>query len=146
MVTKKQDTEKTRAAKAAAAKAAATARKRAMSTVKTVPARTGLYGFTDFIREQGVVGIAIGLVFAAQVKVVVDQFLASFVNPILGLLLPGAGDLTQKKVTLTISELGKTAEFQWGQFAYVLLSFVLVALIIYYTFKSLKLERLKKPN
>jgi large-conductance mechanosensitive channel len=142
-----KDSEKTRAAKSAAAKAASTARKRAIKTVHKTTRRTGLYGFTDFIREQGVVGIAIGLVFAAQVKVVVDQFLASFVNPILGLILPGSGDLSQKKVTLTIFELeNKTAIFAWGQFIYVLMSFILTALIIYYVFKSLKLERLKKPN
>jgi large-conductance mechanosensitive channel len=140
MVTQKTDTVKTRAAKSAAAKAAATARKRALK-------RTGLYGFTDFIREQGVIGIAIGLVFAAQVKVVVDQFLVSFVNPILGLILPGVGDLTQKKITLTINELeNKTAIFAWGQFVYVLMSFLITAIIIYYVFKSLKLERLKKPS
>jgi large conductance mechanosensitive channel len=144
-ISKKQaDLEKSRAAKSAAAKAAATARKTALQTVTNTSKRTGLYGFTDFIREQGVVGIAIGLVFAAQVKVVVDQFLASFVNPILGLLLPGGGDLSQKKVTLTMSELGKTAIFNWGQFVYVLMSFILTALIIYYVFKSLKLEKFKK--
>lgn len=140
MAQKTKDTDKSRAAKAAAAKAAATARKRALSRIQP-------YGFLEFIREQGVVGVAIGLVFAAQVKVVVDQFLISFVNPILGLILPGIGDLTQKKVTLTISELqNKTAVFAWGQFAYVLMSFLITALIIYYVFKSLRLEKLKKQS
>lgn len=142
-----KDSEKTRAAKSAGAKAAATARKHAIKkAVKTTTQRTGLYGFTDFIREQGVVGIAIGLVFAAQVKVVVDQFLVSFVNPVLGLILPGSGDLTQKKVTLTIGSIDETAIFNWGQFAYVLMSFIATALIIYYVFKSLKLEKLKKSS
>lgn len=141
-----KDSQKTRAAKSAAAKAAATARRRALSTVQNTSKRTGLYGFADFIREQGVVAIAIGLIFAAQVKVVVDQFLASFVNPVLGLILPGAGDLSQKKFTLTMSELeNKTAVFAWGQFVYVLMSFLITAIIIFYVFKSLKLERLKKP-
>lgn len=141
-IKKVKDSPSTRAAKSAAAKAAATARKSALKTSKT----TGLYGFADFIRDQGVIGIAIGLVFAAQVKVVVDQFLVSFVNPILGLALPGTGDLTQKKVTFTFGEWGETAVFAWGQFTYVLMSFVIVAIIIYYVFKSLKLERLKKQD
>lgn len=144
--TKMKDSEKTRAAKSAGAKAAATARKHALKTVQKTTQRTGLYGFTDFIREQGVVGIAIGLVFAAQVKVVVDQFLVSFVNPILGLILPGAGDLTQKKFTLTLESIEETAVFGWGQFAYVLMSFLITAIIIYYVFKSLKLERLRKQD
>lgn len=142
-----KDSPSTRAAKSAAAKAAATARQQARNTVLKTSKSTGLYGFTDFIRENGVVGIAIGLIFAAQVKVVVDQFLASFVNPIIGLLLPGSGDLTQKKFTFTLHEVGdKTATFAWGQFIYTLMSFILVALIVYYVFKSLKLERLKKQD
>ncbi len=145
--TKPKDSPKTRAAKSAAAKAAATARKTAKKTVAKTTRRTGLYGFTDFIREQGVVGIAIGLVFAAQIKVVVDQFLASFVNPILGIVLPGTGDLSKKTVTFMIDKNGTKEQlvFAWGQFAYVLLSFIIVAVIIFYVFKSLKLERLKKP-
>lgn len=145
-INKVKDSPSTRAAKAAAAKAAATARRRAQKTVHYTSKSTGLYGFVDFIRDQGVIGIAIGLVFAAQVKVVVDQFLISFVNPVLGLVLPGEGDLTQKTVTLTMNSLNETAIFAWGQFTYVLMSFVIVAIIIFYVFKSLRLERLKKAD
>lgn len=135
---------KARDSRLTATEAVLLARKRAKRVVRDTSKTAGLYGFTDFIREHGVVGVAIGLIFAAQLKVVVDQFLVSFVNPILGLILPGAGDLTQKKVTLTLNSLDKTAIFNWGQFAYVLLSFVLVAIIIFYAFKSLKLQKLKK--
>ncbi len=128
------DTKATRTAKSAAAKAAATARKRAAERTES--------GFFAFVREQGVVGLAIGLVIGTQVKIVVDQLIASFVNPVLGLLLPGQGDLSQKKFSLTVSSLDKTAVFAWGQFVYVLISFIAVAAIIYYIVKGFKLDKI----
>lgn len=137
-----KDTAKTRAAKSAAAKAAATARKTAHDTYAVAGKTTKLDGFTDFIRQQGIVGLALGVVFGAQIKVVVDQLISSFVNPILGLILPGQGDLTQKKFTLTISEINKTAVFTWGQFVYVMISFTLVVIIIYYIIKGFRLDKL----
>lgn len=140
------DSKSTRAAKSAAAKAAATARKSARKTVLATTKSTGLDGFSTFMREQGVVGLAIGLVIGTQIKMLVDQLIASFVNPILGLVLPGQGDLSQKKVTLTISELDKTAIFTWGQFVYTLISFITVAAIIYYIVKGLKLDRVDKKK
>ncbi len=103
-----------------------------------------LQGFMDFVRTQGVVGLAVGLVLGTQIKVLVDQLLASFVNPFIGLVLPGAGDLSQKKFSLSVS--GETAVFAWGQFAYILMSFLIVAAIIYYLVKGLKLDKLDKAK
>lgn len=128
---------KAKAARSAAAKAAATARKRAA-------ARTTESGFLKFVREQGVVGLAIGLVIGTQVKVLVDQLIASFINPIVGLVLPGEGDLSQKKFALTIGD--KTAVFEWGQFVYVLISFLIVAALIYYIIHGLKLDKIDKKK
>lgn len=133
---KPSDTKATRAAKSAAAKAAARARKRAAQTTES--------GFLTFVREQGVVGLAIGLVIGTQVKMVVDQLIASFVNPIIGLILPGQGDLSQKKFSLTLGD--KTAIFEWGQFVYVLISFLAVAAIIYYIIHWLKLDKIDKKK
>jgi large conductance mechanosensitive channel len=141
-----KDAASTRAAKAAAAKAAATARARTLEKAALSRTSKPLHGFGDFIREQGVVGLAIGIVIGTQVKVLVDQLIASFINPVLGLLLPGQGDLSQKKVTLTISSWNKTAVFSWGQFVYVLISFITVAAIIYFIVHGLKLDRIDKKK
>src|ERR1039458_8554709 len=64
-------------------------------------------GFVDFLREQSVVGLAIGLVLGTQAKALVDQLMASFINPLTGLLLPGRGTLKQKMFTMHFS--GKSA-------------------------------------
>ncbi len=140
------DSEATRKAKSAGAKAAATVRAKARNASEKTSKPTKLDGFMYFFRQQGVVGLAIGLVIGTQVKLVVDQFIASFINPLLGLLLPGQGDLSQKKVTLTMSSLDKTAVFAWGQFAYILLSFIVVAVIIYYIIHLLKLDKIDKKK
>ncbi len=103
-----------------------------------------LQGFTDFVREQGVVGLAVGLVLGTQVKVLVDQIIKSFIDPMLGLLLPGGGNLPDKVFHLNL--LGKGADFAWGAFASQLISFIVVAFVIYTIVHRLKLDRLDKKK
>lgn len=100
--------------------------------------------FRDFIRKQGVVGLAIGLVLGVQVKAVVDQIVASFINPVLGLVLPGSGSLEQKTFTLEI--LGDKATFSYGAFISVMISFLTVALLVYFGVKALRLDKLDKKD
>lgn len=101
-------------------------------------------GFVDFLREQSVVGLAIGLVLGTQAKALVDQLVLSFLDPLTGLLLPGEGTLKGKIFTLVLG--GKSAEFKWGAFVSSLLTFVLVAAIVYYVFKGLRLDKLDKKK
>lgn len=101
-------------------------------------------GFADFLREQSVVGLAIGLVLGAQVKALADQMIASFINPLLGLVLPGTGALDKKVFILHLSD--KSATFAWGSFVAVTLSFITTAAVIYFVFKSLKLDKLAKKK
>ncbi|HET8669320.1 MAG TPA: MscL family protein [Candidatus Saccharimonadales bacterium] len=101
-------------------------------------------GFVDFLREQSVVGLAIGLVLGTQAKVLVDQLVISFFNPITGLFLPGEGTLKQKVFTLEWG--GKSAEFAYGAFISSLLTFVIVAAVVYYVFKGLRLDKLDKKK
>lgn len=101
-------------------------------------------GFVDFLREQSVVGLAIGLVLGTQAKQLVDQLIASFFNPLIGLLLPGQGTLAQKTATVSIG--GKSAAFGWGAFVISLLTFIIVAAVVYYVFKGLRLDKLDKKK
>ena len=101
-------------------------------------------GFIDFLREQSVVGLAIGLVLGTQAKALVDQLVLSFLNPLTGLLLPGEGTLKQKVFEISFN--GKVASFGWGAFVSSFLTFVLVAAIVYYVFKGLRLDKLDKKK
>ena len=98
----------------------------------------------NFVREQGVVGLAIGLALGVQVKALVDQIVASFINPVVGLVLPGQGDLTKKTFALTVND--KVAVFTYGSFLNVLISFICVAAVIYFVVKGLKLDKIDKKK
>lgn len=141
----KTSTASSRAAKAAAAKAAATARANALKE-RAASSRTGgaLGGFMDFVREQGVIGLAIGLVLGTQVKAVVDQLVRSFIDPLLKILLPGSGTLTEK--TFSWTQFGKTADFGYGAFLSVMISFISIAAIIYFLVKGFGLDKLDKKK
>ncbi|MBI5357541.1 MscL family protein [Candidatus Saccharibacteria bacterium] len=107
-------------------------------------AKVQVSGFRSFIQSQGVVGLAIGLVLGVQVKAVVDQIVASFLNPIIGIILPGSGGLAEKTFVITVGE--KQAVFAYGAFISVMISFITVALLVYYGVKLLRLDKLdKKP-
>ena len=119
--------------------------KKAASIIAPITSKTinsQVNGFGDFIRDYGIVGLAVGFVFGAQVKSVVDVFTASIINPMVGLILPGTGNLNQK--TLTVSVFSKQAVFGWCIFISTLISFFIVAIIIYLTFKALNLDKLSK--
>lgn len=104
--------------------------------------RTSLEGFFDFIRSQGVVGIAIGFIIGTQARVLVDQFSSSFINPLLGLIVGTGEGLSGKKVYLTFGD--QTATFAWGAFVYSLINFIIVLIIVYLVYKWLRLDKLAK--
>lgn len=116
---------------------------RAVSAANTVVNRQ-MTGFVDFLREQSVVGLAIGLVLGTQLKQFVDSVVLNFINPFIGLALPGRGTLEEKVFTLHMFD--KTGTFGWGAVAATLVSFVAVAALVYATFKLLKLDRLAKKK
>lgn len=107
-------------------------------------AKGKISGFMNFVREQGVVGLAVGLVLGTQVKTVVDQLVASFINPIVGFVLPGGGSLVEKTASLTL--LNKTQVFSYGAFINVIISFISVAAVIYFVVKGLQLDKLDKKK
>lgn len=107
-------------------------------------ARNSTVGFVDFIRTQGIVGLAIGFIIGAQAKTLVDTMSASFINPLLGLIVGGDGGLTAQKVTITVG--GRSEDFLWGAFAFALINFMILAAIIYFTFKWLRLDKLDKKK
>lgn len=117
------------------------------ATIMTMPplkAPHWLQGFTNFVREQGVVGLAVGIVLGTQIKVLVDSLLSSFINPFIGLLLPGGGSLQDKSFFVHFNGKGQT--FKWGAFVAQLISFVIVSAIIYFVVKGLKLDKLDKKK
>jgi len=99
-------------------------------------------GFVGWLRENAVVGLAVGFVVGAQVQVVVKQLINSFIDP-LSVLIFGTA-LSAKAFTLTWH--GRTASFTWGAFVYGLIIFLFTLLVIFMIIKFLKLDKLDKPK
>ena len=99
-----------------------------------------LKGFMDFVREQGVVGLAVGLVLGGAVAKLVSALVADFITPVIGKIVGAAGPLASKSVTLS------GMVFKWGDFVAVLVDFVAVAAVIYFVVHGLKLDKLDRSK
>lgn len=89
-----------------------------------------------FIREQGVVGLAVGFILGGAVSKVVASLVEDIINPILGVALGAAGNLSEASFLIG------TAEIMWGSFIAVMIDFLVVALVVYYGVKQLGLDKL----
>lgn len=114
----------------------------------TVPKvlRGPLQGFVDFVREQGVVGLAVGLVLGVAAKSVVDSLVNNIFNPIIGLLGAGGGELGSRYMCLREVAGSCTNKLGFGRLLSDIISFLTVAAVVYFVVKSLKLDKIDKPK
>lgn len=97
--------------------------------------------FIDFIRTQGVVGLAVGFIVGKAVSDVVASIVNDIINPFIGIFLRGIGDLQALNFVL----LGST--FSYGKFLSIFLNFLIVSCVVYFGVKKLKLDALvDKPK
>ena len=96
--------------------------------------------FINFIREQGVVGLAIGFVLGGAVSKLVASLVEDIINPVIGVALGAVGALDS-----AVFKIG-SVEILWGSFASTLIDFAIIALVVYYGFKVLGLTKLDKKK
>ena len=99
-----------------------------------------MQGFLTFIREQGVMGLAIGFILGGAVSEVVSSFVEDIVNPVIGVALGKTGALDT-----AVLKIG-SVEILWGSFVSTIIDFLIIGLVIYFGFKILKLEKLDKKK
>ena len=99
----------------------------------------GSSGFMSFIREQNVVGLAVGLILGTAAKGLIDVLIDKIFMPPLGLLLGSTEGL--KGWTIPLGNTG--AAIGIGEFLSVLIDFLVLALVIYIVIKALKLDTKK---
>ena len=90
----------------------------------------------EFIRKQGIIGLAIGFILGGAVSKVVSSLVQDVINPLLGVVLGSTKGL--EMAVLTVG----SAQIKWGSFVSALIDFIVIALVIYYGFKKLGLEKL----
>lgn len=97
-------------------------------------------GFIEFIRSQGVIGLAIGFILGGAVSKVVAAFTSDIVNPIIGGFFSQVDALADATVQIG------PATILWGDFVVVLIDFIIIAAVVYFIFKGLGLEKIDKKE
>jgi large conductance mechanosensitive channel len=96
-------------------------------------------GFIDFIRERGVVGLAVGFILGGAVAKMVTALVTDLINPLIGILI---GGLNLKNAYI----MAGTAKIAWGDFVSVLIDFLIVTFVVYFGVKWLRLDKLDKKK
>ena len=97
-------------------------------------------GFLTFVREQGVVGLAVGFILGGAISKLVTALVTDIVNPLLGVALGSVSGL--KDASFRIG----SAQILYGDLLSVAIDFIIVALVIYFGVKMLKLDKLDKKK
>lgn len=100
--------------------------------------------FLGFIREKGVVGLAVGLAIGTQVNAFVSTIVKGLIDPLIGLIVGNQAGLQAAKFTVTIAH--RKADFLWGSVLSALIVLLAVAAVIYYVVMGLKLDRADKKK
>lgn len=101
-------------------------------------------GFVDFIRTQGVVGLAVGLAIGTAAGDTVKKLVEGFISPIVQFIVGSQDALTGS--VWRVELWGRTADFAWGAFISSLITLVATALVIYWIINVLKLNKLDKKK
>jgi len=97
-------------------------------------------GFINFIRSQGVVGLAVGFILGGSITKLITALVNDIVNPIVGLLVSRAGDLKANYLAIG------GAKIMWGDFISSFIDFLIIALIVYFGVKVLGIDKLDKKQ
>ena len=94
-------------------------------------------GFMKFIKEQGVVGLAIGLIMGGAVGKLVESLVTNILNPVVGMFL---GPSVESLSTLSAGTV------VYGGFISSMIDFVIICAVVYFIFKGLKLDELDEKK
>lgn len=125
----------------AAAAHAELAKERAMALAAR-PA-SHVQGFVAFIREKGVIGLAVGLAIGTAATGLTTQIVNAVVIPMVGLIV-GKDGLGGLNATISIGN--RSEIFAFGDLIDALIKFLAIAAVIYFVVMGLKLDKLDKKK
>lgn len=97
-------------------------------------------GFIEFVRTQGVVGLAVGFILGGSVKSVVTALVDDLITPILAPLLGST-----KGLNAAVLNLGPIS-LMYGHFLGVLIDFAIIAAVVYFIVKGFGFDKIDKPK
>ena len=96
----------------------------------------------EFVRTQGVIGLAIGIILGTAVTKLVASLVTDIINPVVGIFLGKLGDLK----SLVIPVYHTSAQIGIGSFISSFIDFAIIAAVVYFGVKKLGLDKLDKPK
>jgi len=99
-----------------------------------------LRGFIEFIRTQGVVGLAVGFIMGSSITKLITSFVNNLINPLVGALLGSIGNLGE-----AYFQIG-SAKVMYGSFINSLIDFVIIAFVVYFGVKVFNVDKLDKKD
>ena len=136
------------------AKVADSARLHALREASAVGKQIG--GFMDFVRTQGIVGLAVGLAIGTQANSTVKSIVEGFINPIVGFIIGSPKGLAAaiwnvvgKDTPATdywFSIGNRQLVIGWGAVLSSLITLLAVAAVIYFVVKGLKFDKIDKKK
>lgn len=102
--------------------------------------------FLEFIRTQGVVGLAVGLVLGGAISVMVKSFIDNVIMPPIGLLLGSTQGLKGLEWVMSKTVDGQPVVLHYGVFLNDFTNFVVIALVVYIAVHLLKADQFDKKK
>ena len=101
--------------------------------------------FTEFVAEQGVVGLAVGLAVGVAAGGAVNAIVKGLIDPLVGFII-GGNDLSNLVWETGLTRSGTELVFAWGAVVSAIINLLAVAFVIFYLVKKLGLDKLDKKK
>lgn len=98
--------------------------------------------FISFIREKGVLGLAVGIIMGGAVTKLVTSIVDNLLNPLIGAVTGAAGNLSAMAYTVPMTEV----TFKYGAFISSLIDFVAVLAVVYFVFVKSPINKIDKKS
>jgi large conductance mechanosensitive channel len=106
------------------------------------PAKTGLWNeFMDFLSKYKVMGLAVAFIMGVYLGALVQSLVKSLIMPVIGLAIPGLGNLSTFKIAVPPTALDSQGNpidatyagqlFGVGDFLVASITFIIVAFVIF---------------
>lgn len=98
--------------------------------------------FITFIREKGVLGLAVGIIMGGAVTKLVTSIVDNLISPLVGAITGVAGNLTTLEYTMPLTHI----TFKYGAFISSLIDFIAVLAVIYFVFVKSPINKIDKKG
>ena len=112
--------------------------KKSALKIKAVDPKAQFAGFKKFIKDQGLIGMAIGLILGTASGDLVKSLINNIIMPPLGFILGSAEGLKGVVWNMGKTPAGKEAVLSYGAFLNDIINFLVIAFVVYFVLLFVK--------